>query len=90
MLTLTRDAAKLVSTLRRDADLPKEAGLRIVVDPNHRSLSMGLARKPEPQDEVVSTDGAHVFLSPSAAARLEQRTLRAEITDERSLFFLDR
>jgi len=89
MLTLTRDAATLVSTLRRDADLPNEAGLRIVVDPNHRSLSMGLARNPEPRDEVISSDGAHVFLSQPAAARLERRTLRAEITEERSLFFLD-
>lgn len=89
MLTLTQDAAALVCTLRRDADLPTEAGLRIVIDPKRRSLSMGLARNPEPQDEVVSSDGAHVFLSQPAAARLERRTLRAEITEQRSLFFLD-
>jgi iron-sulfur cluster assembly protein len=89
VLTVSQDAAMLVCTLRRDADLPTEAGLRIVVDRNHQSLSMGLARNPEPQDEVVSSDGAHIFLSQSAARRLGQRTLRAEISAGRSLFFLD-
>jgi hypothetical protein len=51
---------------------------------------MGLALKPEPQDVVVTTRGARVFLTPSAAQRLRRRTLRAEINTTRTLFFLDR
>ena len=48
MLTISHDAARLVRRLTQDADLPDEAGMRIVIDQNHRSLSMGLARHPEP------------------------------------------
>lgn len=89
MLTLTPDAATLVRTLTEDACLPINAGMRIVIHPRHRSLSMRLAHKPEPHDEVVTVDGARVFLSQPAAGRLDKRTLRAEITDKRSAFYLD-
>jgi iron-sulfur cluster assembly protein len=90
MLTISEDAARLVRTLTHDADLPAEAGVRIVVDPTHHSLSMGLAPKPEPRDVVVAIHGARVFLTPLAANRLRRRTLKAEITTTRALFFLDR
>ena len=89
MLSISGDAARLVRTLTHDANLPDEAGMRIVIDPKHRSLSMELARNPEPQDEIINSNGAHVFLSQPASRRLELRTLRAAITDRRSQFFLD-
>ena len=90
MLTISEDAAHLVRALTRDADLPKDAGVRIVVDPTHNSLSMGLASAPEPADVVVARHGARVFLTPSAARRLRRRTLKAEVHKNRRLFFLDR
>ena len=90
MLTITEDAAALIRTLRQDAALWEQAGLRIVVDPTNLSLSMGLAVTPSPGDAVVDRYGARVFLSPSAAYRLGRGTLQAEITEGRSLFFLDR
>jgi len=89
MLTISDEAAQLVRTLTQDADLPEDAGVRIVVDPRHNSLSMSLANEPEPADVVVATHGARVFLTASASRRLERRTLRAELTDSRTLFFLD-
>jgi Fe-S cluster assembly iron-binding protein IscA len=90
MLTITEDAATLVRTLTNDAELSEQAGLRIVVDPVNHSLSMRLAGTPGPTDAVVDGHGARVFLSPSAAHRLDERTLGAEITEQRALFFLDR
>lgn len=90
MLTITEEAAVLIRTLRRDAQLIEQAGLRIVVDPTSLSLSMGLAVTPAPGDSVVDRYGARVFLSPSAAYRLGKGTLQAEITEGRSRFFLDR
>ena len=90
MLTITEEAATLISTLTQDAELVEQAGLRLVVDPTHQSLSMDLAESPAEEDAVVVGHGARVFLSPSAADLLDAGTLQAEITEERSRFFLDR
>jgi Fe-S cluster assembly iron-binding protein IscA len=89
MLTISETAATLVRTLTQDAKLSEQAGLRIVVDQAKDSLSMALAGTPASSDAVVDCHGARVFLSPSAADRLDEQTLRAEITEDRSLFFLD-
>ena len=89
MLMISDEAAQLVRALTDDADLPERAGLRIVVDPTHNSLSMALAMGPQPADVVVATQGARVFLTALASRRLHRRTLRAELTDGRTLFFLD-
>jgi Fe-S cluster assembly iron-binding protein IscA len=89
MLIITEDAALLVRALTDDADRSYGSGLRIIVDPTHHSLSMGVASCPARGDTVVSHGTARVFLSPSAAHRLHRRTLRAELSADRSLFFLD-
>ena len=89
MLMISEEAAQLVHALTDDADMPEQAGLRIVVDPTHNSLSMALATAPQPADVVVATQGARVFLTASASRRLQRRTLRAELTGSRTLFFLD-
>jgi Fe-S cluster assembly iron-binding protein IscA len=89
MLTITEDAATLVRSLTKDADGSRQAGLRIIVDPVHHSLSMGIADSPASADSVVVGYGARLFLSPLAAARLNSRTLRAEVSRARSVFFLD-
>lgn len=88
VLTVSPEAAALVRQLVETADLPDGAGVRIILDSRHHSLSMGLAHGPEPQDRVISSDGAHIFLSPPATGRLGSRTLNAEVTDLRSAFFL--
>lgn len=88
VLIVSPEAAGLVRHLVASADLPDGAGVRIVIDAKHHSLSMGLARQPEPRDEVISSDGALVFLSQPATGRLDCRTLEAEVTDLRSVFYL--
>jgi Fe-S cluster assembly iron-binding protein IscA len=89
MLSLTKHAAALARTLTKRADTSPGAGLRIIVDPVHDSLSMAIASAPASADVIVAKDNARVFLSPSAAHRLRDRTMRAEITEDRSVFFLD-
>jgi len=88
MLTVTEDAATLICTLIRDAQRSERSGLRIVVHPNHHSLAMSLASGPSPADDIVETDEARVFLSPSASQRLDERTLRAALSVSHSSFFL--
>jgi Fe-S cluster assembly iron-binding protein IscA len=90
MLSLTKLAATLVRTQTNRANSSADAGLRIVVDPVHNSLSMGIANGPSSADVIVAKDGARVFLSPSAADRLTDRTMGAEISVDRSAFFLHR
>jgi Fe-S cluster assembly iron-binding protein IscA len=89
MFRITEDAATLVRTLTADAGRSGDAGLRIVVDPVNHSLSMTIASGPAASDAVVSRSAARVFLSPSAARRLDNRTLHAELSRDRALFFLD-
>jgi Fe-S cluster assembly iron-binding protein IscA len=89
MLTVTKDAATLIRSLSLKADRNGRPGLRIVVDPDHHSLSMSLADGPSSTDDVVQDGVARVFLSPSASRRLDKRTLRAATSDSRSSFFLD-
>jgi hypothetical protein len=50
---------------------------------------MSLADDPSSTDDVVHSDVARVFLSPSASRRLDKRTLRAATSETRSSFFLD-
>ena len=88
MLTVSPEAAALVRHLVATAELPDGSGIRIVIDGQHHSLSMGLAPGPEPHDEVISSGGARVFLSRPANGRLGSRTLEAEVTDLRSVFYL--
>lgn len=88
MLTVSPEAAALVQHLVETADLPDGSGVRIVIDGKHHSLSMGLAPGPQPQDEVISSGGARVFLSQPATGRLGSRTLEAEVTALRSVFYL--
>ena len=68
MLRMTKDAATLVCDLTQQAQSSAAAGLRIVVDPVHHSLSMGIARAPSPDDAVITRDGARVFLSRPVAS----------------------
>ncbi|HEY5186864.1 MAG TPA: adhesin [Actinomycetes bacterium] len=90
MLTITEEAATLIRALRQDAALREQAGLRMVVDPTNLSLSMDLVEAPAAGDTVVARYGARVFLSPSAAYRLGEGILQAQITEQSSHFFLDR
>lgn len=88
--SVSKEAADLVLELIREAHLPAGAGLRIVIQPAHDSLSMSLARTAEKPESVVRGHGACVFLSRQAANRLHGKVLRAESTRHRSSFFLDR
>ncbi len=87
MITMTDDAATLISTLVNDSDLPDSAGLRLGADPILGSLAMNLSRTPMTNDVVVGHNGALLFLARSVAERLGDQTLRAQL-EHRPAFFL--
>lgn len=86
MFDLTDGAATLVRALTLDADLGPGSGLRFTVDPTWGSLAMSVAASPGATDGVFTHRHARVFVSPSAADRLDARTLDAR--GERPAFFL--
>jgi hypothetical protein len=85
-LEVAVDGADLVRSLQ---DEPDAGGLRIVIDPQHRSLSMSMTDR-RTDDVVVTGHGAQVFLSPAADERLRGCTLRAGAVGSGSWFYLDR
>jgi len=42
------------------------------------TLELTVAPEPEPQDEVLDDEGAHVFLDPIAAAHVDGKILDAD------------
>ena len=78
----------LIRRLVGDSDLPDTAGLRLGTDDDTLSLAMHLESRPQQDDLVLEHDGAALFVSPMAAVRLDQQTLRAQV-DGRSAFFVD-
>ena len=90
MLMLTEDAAEVVRDL---ADEPGAEGLRIssqAVSTNGQGphLSIEVVSAPEPEDLVVETEGAPIFLAPEAAGALDGKVLDAEIHGDRVEFAL--
>jgi Fe-S cluster assembly iron-binding protein IscA len=88
VLNLSDDAAELIRALVSASDLPESAGLRLGTDDDTRALAMNLEAVPHRDDVVVKHDGAAVWVSPEAAARLEDQTLQAQL-DPRPAFFVD-
>jgi Fe-S cluster assembly iron-binding protein IscA len=80
MLNLSNDAAELIRALVSASDLPESAGLRLGTDDDTHALAMNLEAVPHRGDVVVKHGGAAMWVSPWAAARLEDQTLQAQLT----------
>jgi Fe-S cluster assembly iron-binding protein IscA len=88
MVDISDEAAELIRTLVEDSDLPESAGLRLATDGDTHSLAMNLGAAPLPDDLVLEHAGASLFVSASAAPRLAEQTLHAQL-EPRAAFFLD-
>ena len=88
MVNLSNDAAGLIRGLVSDSDLPESAGLRLGTDDETHALAMSPPAEPGEDDVVVERQFASLFVSPQAAARLEERTLQAQLKP-RPAFFVD-
>lgn len=87
MITMTREAATLITTLVGDSELPASAGLRVDTDPRRGSLAMSLRPRPRRNDVVVDHEGALLFVAPALADKLADQTLQAQLQD-RPAFYL--
>ncbi|WP_434810113.1 HesB/IscA family protein [Microbacterium sp. bgisy189] len=87
MLTLTENATSAVKNLA--SQIPTETGgLRISeAAAPETGYALSLAPSPEPQDQVVETDGARVFVDEAAAVALDDRVLDARVGEDGSVGF---
>lgn len=88
MLTLTPSASTAVKTIaERNADADA-AGLRISTEPiGGLEFSVAITPAPEPDDTVVESDGAKVFLEQNAAIALDDKILDATTEEDGSVRF---
>lgn len=88
MLTLTTGAVQVIRTVTANPDLPPETGIRIATGVNgSEALSLSVAPAPEAGDQVVEEEGARVYLEPTAAILLDDKTLDAEVDPQGDVAF---
>jgi Fe-S cluster assembly iron-binding protein IscA len=87
MLTLTENASIAVTSLTEQLSTDR-GGLRISeADAPEKGFALNLAHSPEPDDTVVESGGARVFVDPVASVALDQRVLDAQVTEDGSVGF---
>ena len=85
VLKLSTDAARLIRQLLEASDL-SGGGLRIGTCDVRRSLVMELTSGARAGDLTVQQDAAALFLSPLAAARLDNAVLQADMAGRRAFY----
>ncbi|MGN9843196.1 Fe-S cluster assembly protein HesB [Nonomuraea sp. H19] len=83
MLTLTTDAVAAIRDLTSQPETPPDTGLRIAPSSSNGpagTLELSISSGPHPDDEVVESEGIRVYVEPTVASFLEDKTLDAEIT----------
>lgn len=80
MLTLTDSATTQIRNLTvENPEVPDDAGIRIASNPDGATLTLSLALVPAEDDAVIAENGARVFLEPTAAGLLDDKTLDAGV-----------
>ena len=90
MLTLTHDAATAIHALTTQPDLPERSGIRIAsagADDDALSLAVSVASGPQPDDEIVETEGVRVFVDSEVVPALTDKSLDAEVDAEGQVQF---
>lgn len=88
MLTLTETASTVINTIVAQSPTTETGGLRIQgTGTPETEFQVTVAPSPEATDAVVEKDGARVFLEPSAAQVLDDKTLDAQVTEDGSVRF---
>lgn len=90
MLTLTNNAALVITSITDRPEVPDGSGIRIAADVDDlNSLELAVAPTPTDGDKVVEERGARVFLEPNASTMLDDMVLDADVDDQgQAQFFL--
>jgi iron-sulfur cluster assembly protein len=88
VLTLTDSATTEIRNLiENNPEVPDDAGVRIASNPDGATLTLSLALMPAEDDSVLSENGARVFLEPTAAGLLDDKTLDAGVDPQGQVQF---
>jgi len=88
MLTLTDSASTVVKSIVERTPDTTDAALRISAsEPGATDLSLAVATQAEPNDTVIKTAGATVFVEQNAALVLDDKVLDAQIDDDGAVKF---
>ncbi|MFM9919712.1 Fe-S cluster assembly protein HesB [Lacisediminihabitans sp. H27-G8] len=88
MLTLTDSASTVVKTIIEPTPDVTDAALRISAsEAGATDLSLALATQAEPNDTVIVSSGAKVFVEQNAALVLDDKVLDAQVDDEGGVRF---
>jgi Fe-S cluster assembly iron-binding protein IscA len=88
VLTLTDSATTEIRNLtENNPEVPDGAGVRIATNPDGATLTMSLALTPAEDDAVLTENGARVFLEPTAAGLLDDKTLDAGVDEQGQVAF---
>ena len=81
MLTLTQNATLIVKEIADQQGGAEGTGLRITADTTEPGLTVTTAELPEPGDQVLTQDGATVYLDQGAATMLDDKVLDAAVDE---------
>lgn len=87
MLTLAPSAVEAVDSLLQTPEVPDDAGLRIRTA-GESELTLELAPKPAPGDQVIEEGTARVFVESEAAPMLDHAQLEARMDGDQVAFGL--
>lgn len=87
MLTMTDTAAEAVKTIVARVPQAADGGLRIRDAGAETGFELSVAPAPEPDDTVVGTEGARVFLDTAASLALNDRVLDAQLEQDGTVRF---
>lgn len=91
MLELSAQAVEVIRDIVAEGDVGPGGGLRIsgVADDGETALDFELAQEPVEGDDVVSVDGAVIFLDEIAAAVLDDKLLDVHAHGDHFHFSID-
>lgn len=87
MLTMTDTAAEAVKTIVARVPEAGDGGLRIRDVGAEDGFELSVAAAPQPDDTVVITSGARVFLDTAASVALDDRVLDAQLQHDGTVRF---
>lgn len=90
MLAISPAATAAISSVLSAPDVPEGSGLRLWcsdVDEDRVAIQLGVASRPEPEDEILETGaGMDVFVEGETLELLDDKTLDAEFDVDRVVF----
>jgi len=90
MLTLSESAADVIRELSSQPGMPADAGLRIVPNAENSggpSFAVSVTAGPMPEDRVVESGQARVYLEQHVVAQLDDKVLDAEVDQRGAVAF---